>query len=396
LALLEANTLTGPAKNLLQFANSMRAGGGAPPLEVFMAVLRRSGVPNTLIDWCRRSAVPVYPIDERHAYDLAVLSQLSSLFHKLRPDLIQTHGVKSHCLVRLAGLYRRAPWVAFHHGYAWPDLRTRCYNHLDRWSLRAARLALTVSQPFRDDLARIGVAPGRIQVVHNAIDPDWGACDRSPEAARALRSSLGVAPEEKVLLVVGRLSREKDHVTLLRAVHALGNAAPPFRLRIVVVGDGPERSAILEAAGALGLSGSLLLTGHVASAAPYFGIADVAVLCSRSEGSPNALLEAMAASVPIVATAVGGIPEMVSHQRNGLLIPPADPAALAAALRSVLGDPTLGRDLAECARQTLASRFAPAARARRILDCYSTILPPGRMAAPFDERAAAAATGPLQ
>ena len=82
--------------------------------------------------------------------------------------------MKSHFLVRKSGLNRLAPWVAFHHGYTWPDLRARLYNQLDRWSLRAASRVVTVSQPFRRELIRHGVPAARIEIVHNAIDPDWG------------------------------------------------------------------------------------------------------------------------------------------------------------------------------------------------------------------------------
>ena len=117
-----------------------------------------------------------------------------------------------------------------------------------------------------------------------------------------------------MILIVGRLSREKDHLSLLRALSQLavvrgGEGAAIAHL--LIVGEGPERARIEAAIRHLGLSEMVTLTGQVPSAEPYYGIADLAVLSSLSEGSPNALLEAMAARVPVVATAVGGIPEIV-------------------------------------------------------------------------------------
>ncbi len=367
LAVMEANTTTGPAKNLLQFAAHL--GEVEPPVELALAVFRRAGTENRFIDAVMQRSIPVYPIDERRSFDARVLSRVRAIVREFQPDLVQTHSVKSHFLARAAGLHKQASWVAFHHGYTWPDWRMRAYNQLDRWSLRAASLVLTVSVPFRQELTARGVDPGRIEVVHNAIDADWGAADRAAEARRELRARLGIGPGEKVIAIVGRLSREKDHKTLLHAFHGL--TAPA---RLLVVGDGPERAAILECASRLGISERVILTGHVPSAAPYYGIADIAVLSSVSEGSPNALLEAMAGGVPVVATSVGGVPEIASHNVTAVLVPPSDPGALAQAIAVRLEDETLGRRLAEAARELILSNFAPAMRTRRIVEAYRRVL----------------------
>src|SRR5205823_11585403 len=114
--------------------------------------------------------------------------------------------------------------------------------------------------------------------------------------------------------IVGRLSREKDHIALLEAVDLLrARLGPAVAPHLVIVGEGPERSRIEDKIRRLNLGSTVTLTGQRDSAEPYYGIADVAVLSSRSEGSPNALLEAMAAGVPAVATRVGGVPEIVTH-----------------------------------------------------------------------------------
>ncbi len=368
LAILEADTVTGPAKNLLQFAQCARALD--PAVETEVAVFQRKGQSNLLFDAARQADIPVHALREAGRFDHAVIPALCALVAERKPDILQSHAVKSHFLVRAGGLGRRTPWVAFHHGYTWPDLRARMYNQLDRWSLRAPRTVLTVSEPFRRELIERGVAPRRIEVVHNAIDPEWGRRGR-PEAARALRGELGVAPEARVLLIVGRLSPEKDHGALLEALRRLPEAPPA---RLVIVGDGPERPRIEAAVRALGLAGRVTLTGQVASAEPYYGIADICVLSSLSEGSPNALLEAMAAGVPVVATAVGGIPEIVADGRSALLVRPGDAAALAGAIAALLKDEELGRRLAGCARELIRERHAPEARARRLADIYGRLL----------------------
>ncbi len=299
-----------------------------------------------------------------------MIEGLRRLAERLRPGVIQTHAVKSHFLARCAALHQRAPWVAFHHGYTWPSLRARAYNQLDRWSLRRAPKVLTVSLPFRAELIARGVEPGRIEIIHNAIAPDWGRRFREAEHSHALRATLGIPPDRNVILIVGRLSREKDHLTLL---DALAGVAPELRPHLLIVGDGPERSRIEERIRGLKLTSAVTLAGQVASAEPYYGIAQVAVLSSLTEGSPNALLEAMAAGVPVVATRVGGIPEIVTHGKSALLIEPGEVNAMTASLNNVLSTPAMALDLVEQARKQILDRHRPEARAAKLVEVYTRL-----------------------
>jgi glycosyltransferase involved in cell wall biosynthesis len=371
LALVEATSITGPAKNLLQFAAMARSGGADPRVEVSIAVFRRPQEPDLFLQAASRASVPVYPIPEGHRFDRGVIGLLSALGQSLQPDVVESHAVKSHFLLRQAGLNRLAPWVAFHHGYTWPDWRARLYNQMDRWSLRAPARVVTVSQPFRRELIRHGVPVARIEIVHNSIDADWGTATAAPARAE-LRARLGIAPGRTVILIVGRLSSEKGHLVLLRAFREM--AAGVKDAHLLIVGEGPERAAIEASIRQLGLSDRVTMTGQVPTAEPYYGIADLAVLSSFSEGSPNALLEAMAARVPIVATAVGGIPEIVADRSSALLVRPRDSAALCLAMREVLANRALARDLTARAHQLILTRHTLEARAKRLAGIYSAVL----------------------
>lgn len=365
LAIIEAHSITGPAKNLLEFAAC------APGVELTIASFLRGGGSNLFLETARRAGIRVEVIPERGLFDRSVVGALRAAVERSQPDIVQTHAVKSHFLARLAGLPAVATWIAFHHGYTWPALRVRAYNQFDRWSLPAARKVVTVSRPFRDQLASRGVPLDRIEVVHNSIRPDWGVAAR--QHSRELRKRLGIAPDQKVVLIVGRLSREKDHVTLLRALAGLPAISKPH---LLIVGEGPEWPRIQQEVVRLGLTDRVTFTGQVDTAEPYYGIADVAVLSSVSEGSPNALLEAMAASVPVVATAVGGIPEIVTHRDSALLVPVGEADALADALGELLGaDPALGNRLTERSRALIRERYTPEMRARRLLEIYRSVAP---------------------
>jgi glycosyltransferase involved in cell wall biosynthesis len=231
---------------------------------------------------------------------------------------------------------------------------------------------VTVSQPFRRELIRHGVPAARIEIVHNAIEADWGN-GAAAEVRAALRARLGIAPGRRVILIVGRLSSEKGHLVLLRAFREIA-AAGVEDAHLLIVGEGPERAAIEAAIRHFGLSDRVTMTGQVPTAEPYYGIADLAVLSSFSEGSPNALLEAMAARVPIVATAVGGIPEIVADRASALLVAPRDSPALCLAMREVLANQTLARDMVARAHQLILTRHTLEARAKRLAGIYSAVL----------------------
>ena len=371
LAIIEATSITGPARNLLEFARLATAQNVFTTIATFTR--DESGNQFTRAVQAAMVSHPgivLETIPERGPFDRENLRSLHSLVRRVNPDVIQTHAVKSHFLTRLSGAARCAPWVAFHHGYTWPTFRARAYNQLDRWSLRAAMQIITVSQPFRDELVELGVPPGRIEIVHNAIPADLGAEARQPAESERLRQEMGIPEGRKVVLIVGRLSREKDHLTLLEAVNRLRATVDPY---LVIVGDGPEKPRIEERIRQSGMQNCVTLTGHQPSAEPWYGIASVAVLSSLSEGSPNALLEAMATGVPVVATAVGGVPEIVTNEESALLVAPRDPGGMSAALSRVLSDPALSSRLTQRSRELILERHEPQARTRKLVSIYRSL-----------------------
>jgi glycosyltransferase involved in cell wall biosynthesis len=380
LSVMEATTVTGPAKNLLGFAGRARSREftealGLPRVELTIATFRRGGdgaagsdgSPNAFVSAARAAGVEVLLIPESFRFDPRALAGLRRAIEQHAPDIVQTHSVKSHFLLRLSGLGRRRPWVAFHHGYTAPDAKMRLYNQLDRWSLPAAARVVTVCGPFAEQLARTGVRREKISVLHNSVVRPAAVLE---DDVRALKLRLGVGEGERIILAVGRLSREKGHAELVEALEDLRRLAPELSLRLVLVGDGPERARLEEQARARGVAGRVVFAGHNEDVRPFYALANVLALPSHSEGSPNVLLEAMAAGVPVVSTAVGGVPEIVSHEESALLVSPHDAQALAAALARMLTDEPLARDLAARASVLAADRFSPEAYARSILEIY--------------------------
>lgn len=356
LAMLEAHSITGSAKAVLEFAReAAQEHPGIPKIDLSILTFDRGHGENCLTKAIRDIGTPLDVVSERRRFDTNVLPQLRAAVENRRADIVWSNSVKSHFLVRWAGLNRSRGWVAFHHGYTKTDPKMRIYNQLDWWSLQRADQVLTSSASFVEELARKNVLPKHIHVQHMPIRPFVPV---SEKRIAELRHELGFDDRTRVLLTVGRLSREKGHVDLIRAFPRMRELAGGAPLRLVLVGEGPERAKIEELCRDLHVTDAVTLAGQQDDINPYYGIADVFLLPSLSEGCPNALLEAMAAGVPVVATAVGGIPEVVTGGRDAILVKKRDAAGLATATAQILKDQRFRDRLVSNAREII-SRKSP-------------------------------------
>jgi len=385
LAIIEGSTVNGPAKNLLEFCRISRGLEEGPIIETSLLLFQRpaansgaQSAANELMEQAFQDGVPVHCITERYAFDLRVIGALKKTVDRLAPDILQTHMFKSHFLVRASGAHKNRAWVAFHHGYTNSTLRYDFLSQLDRWSLRAPSQVVTVSQSFSRQLSARGVPSCRIMVLHNAIDPEWLSQQKEDRESARQESVVPQLPRKKLVLAVGRLSKEKGFLHLIAAFRYLRDARPGLALRLVIVGEGLERKNIEDAIRDSGLEQQVLLAGHVKDVRPYYRAADVMAISSVSEGSPNALLEAMAAGIPVVSTEVGGIPEIVSHRETAFLVPPRDPVALAKAIDLMLSDDGLAKQMAGRAREVIRNRYSPMSRVQSLVRLYERIgLPEG-------------------
>ncbi len=373
-SLLEASTVTGPAGNVIRFCKLARAAGCA---DLTIAAFHRPGpgesplASNPFFDAVRAAGIELDIIPEKGRFDRSVVPALREIAARRGADIVETHAVKSHFLVRYAGLHRSCRWVAFQHGYTAEDLKMRLYIQLDRWSLRAASRVPTDCTPFANALAHIGVKRERIEVLPSSIQP----VPRPDESEiRRVRQHLGIPDSAKVVLSVGRLSSEKAHADLIQALLLLKRGDPKSDVRLVLVGDGIEKPNLENLVSLSGLASEVIFAGQQRNIWPYYGLADVFALPSLSEGSPNVLLEAMCAGVPIVATSVGGVPETVEDETTALLVARRDPPALAAAIRRILGDPDLAARLTANASIRVVEHFSPQSYCDRLCQIYRTAM----------------------
>ena len=379
LALVEATTINAVARNVLDFQSSAcelhETDPDFPTVEVSIVTFDRPvagpASENEFIAAARARGMRVDVINERGRFDRRIVPALRRLVDEIKPDVVVTHSVKSHFVMFRSRLWLQVPWVAYHHGYTATDLKMRFYNLFDRRSLPRADRVLTVCKAFADDLAQQkGLARNRISVLHNSIRP----APRAPKAeALALREQLGITIGDRIILSVGRLSKEKAQADLIRAFARLRDTNPDLQAKLVIVGEGPERAKLEAETNSTGVADRVIFTGQVSNVRPYYAITDVLANVSHSEGSPYVLLEAMAAGVPIVATAVGGVPEMLSDGESATLVPPGDSAAMAAAMGRLLKDEDLSRRFVTNASDLAANRFSPETYVRSLVNIYSDI-----------------------
>jgi glycosyltransferase involved in cell wall biosynthesis len=375
-SLVEATTMNAVARIVLEFLRTARELKDEVAIDGSVVTFARGGVQNKANEMERTfldAGIEVVTIPERHRFDVGVVSGLSALFDDLAPpDIIVTHSVKSHFLMWRSRLWKKYPWVAFHHGYTSTDLKMLAYNRLDRLSLPKADRVAAVCHAFARELAKSTKIPEeKIFVQHNAIRPQPKPGD---DQVSELRRHVGMAADDRLIISIGRLSKEKAHGDLIEAFRLLGTTNPNSGCRLVIVGDGPERAGLEEAARASGQNDRITFAGQVSNVQPFYAAADVFVLPSLSEGSPNVLLEAMAAEVPIVATAVGGVTEIVADEESSLLVPPKNPPALAAAIDRVLQDSALAQRLTTVASALAAREHSPEAYARSLISLYREVI----------------------
>lgn len=306
-------------------------------------------------------AVCRFPLDlgdrPRPGADLRTVRQLRLAAKQWKPDVVHAHGVKAALLTLFAFPTGRPPVVVTYHN-VWHGGPLSAPLRL--LAPRAAA-SIAVSGAVRDSLARHGVRVAHPEVIRNGVDP-----------AAFPDVKTGRPPHPFTALFMGRLTEEKGIPVLLEAVEAAGEGPA---ISLVIAGDGPLRSRVEQAAARN--AGRVRYVGHVSEVLTAYRQADVVVMPSLSEGLPMTALEAMACGLPLVASRVGGLPEVVADGETGLLVPPGDPSALAAALRVLAADPVRAAAMGDVGRARVADRFTEERMLEQLIACYHTALGPG-------------------
>jgi len=325
---------------------------------VFFQNLEKAGTP------CHK----IYADKHRFKYlnPVTNLFDAYSFFKKSRCALIHTHGYRADVLGILIAKLISLPVVSTCHGFISIDSNRSFYNRLDRFILRFFSGIMAVSEGIKEDLLRSGVKESLIEVLPNAIDTGG-------EPAKVYRRHFGDLPGQIregdfVLGFVGRLSEEKGVKYLIEAMALIKHEGLPVKL--LVIGEGPEEESLLELVERLNIGDDVFFVGFQNEMEKWYPEIDVFVLPSLTEGTPMSLLEAMAAGVPVVASDVGGVPDIIQTSVNGMLVKPEKPEELKGAIVSLFKDAALRERIAEWGLQTLRSRYSISSWIERLESVY--------------------------
>jgi glycosyltransferase involved in cell wall biosynthesis len=324
---------------------------------------------------CRVVDIPALGREVAPLADLTALAQLLRLIGRERPLIVHTHTSKAGFIGRLAAVIVRVPAVIHQphghifYGYYSPR-RTAVFTALERQAARwTDRIITLTDRGSAEHLARgIGRAAQYVTVPSGVPTADLRAA--APPRAEA-RARLGLDPGAFVIVGLGRLVPIKGFDLLVRALPSVIAQIPSAR--VVLVGEGPERAGLDAIARSLGVTERLRMTGETADMTTHLAAADVVAVPSRNEGMGRVIVEAMALGLSVVATAVGGIPDVVTDGECGRLVEPDDVDALAEALVELGRDPALRRKLGEAAEER-AEAFSTSVASEKLLAVYAALV----------------------
>lgn len=365
LSILDAPVVTGPARGLIHLARAL-----PPEVRLHVALLRGRGAgPVPRLDELSGGALTVSELPELAPFDPLIFARALRIARSVGAGVIQSHSYKPHVIAMGLRAALRVPWIGHHHGWTAENDKVKRYHRVDALTLPRADRVVAVARSARDIVVGEGVPDARVVIIPNAVDR---RDIDTPLDRAAARERLGLPADRFVACVVGRLSHEKGQDV---ALEALARArAQGARVLLAFAGDGPDREKLDAMTERLGLREDVRFLGHQKAVGVVYRASDMMVMPSRSEAMPNALLESMTLGVPAVATRVGGVPEVAEDGVSAWIVPPEDPAALAAAMRACAEDEGERSRRVAAAARAAKENHDPVARARRYVSLYETVL----------------------
>ncbi len=341
-----------------------------------MEVLVGCFVPGAFYQEVRRRQIPAVLFAQRGRWDLRVLTQLVRLVRDRGYQLVHSHGPRANFLVGLARGALQVPCVTTIHSdwrldFEGSTYKKLVYTRLNALALRRFDFFVTVSEEFARMLEARGYPRDRIFALYNGLD--FEAPLEVQEREKFLRNFGVESTGVRTVGAMGRLHPVKGHDVFLRAAAAVAREYPE-PVRFLVAGEGPQLPALIRLARELGIANRVHFLGHVESPFDFLNAVEVNVLASRSESFPYALLEGARLRKPTVATAVGGIPELVEHEKTGLLVAPGAHEEMAKAILKLLSDSDLAQRLGHALWSRARERFSARSMAEDQIRIYREIM----------------------
>ncbi|MFZ5997673.1 MAG: glycosyltransferase [Nitrospirota bacterium] len=345
--LIATNFFGGPEKQIIEHACRINERRFAVTVFSF----REHPGPNELLQKAREKNIPAVELPVRGPFDPSAIGDLVRSIKKMRIDILCTHGYKSNVIGHIAARTAGIPHIAVSRGWTGESRKIRLYEYLDKRFLKFADHVVAVSEGQRKKVVAAGAAPERVSVIYNGVTV--GAVEEDREMS--LRSVLGLDGAATLVVSAGRLSAEKNFSGLIDAARLV--TAKECTARFVVFGEGVLRKELEQKVRRAGLEHFFFLPGFRRDFRSLLDDADIFVLPSFTEGLPNVVLEACAKRKPVVATAVGGTPEVIQHGSTGFMVAPHETEKMADYILMLLRDPSLRRTMGACGYEYVREYF---------------------------------------
>lgn len=336
---------------------------------VSLATLQKKKASSTtIVSAAKAAGIDAVTLPCKGWLDWEAIQGLKSLVEEERIDILHCHEPKSRLYGAVVSKMTGIPVVATHHLWTGQNLRTRLVEAIDAAVLHGCDKVVGVSNSVAESMRRVLVSSHRVEVIPNGIDLSGFRTDLK---GNEVRSSLGIPQGVPVIGAVGRLDIQKGHDRLIEAAKKITDAGQ--EAYYVILGEGVERQRLEALVRDLGLTSRVLLPGYRSDVRSCLAMMDVFAMPSRREGTPMALLEAMAMNKPVVATAVGGVPDVLTDGIDGMVLR-EDGSGLSEALLKLLRDPAFAMQIARAGRRRVENEFSSLRMAMRYEELYQRCL----------------------
>ena len=310
----------------------------------------------------------IHEVDDHGPFDWGLIKRSLEVCARTKATVWHAHDYKTNLLGLILRRWHPLTLVTTAHGWVERTWRTFLYHNLDRISLPFYRKVICVSTDLYEATRSFGIPESQLSLIDNAVDTEQF---RRTQSVGEAKSRLNWPTERKLVLAAGRLSPEKGFDVLIQAVTTVVREGVDVGL--MIAGDGPELASLERLTKSLGIEDRCKLLGFQSQLIPWYEACDIFALSSLREGLPNVLLEAMAVGAPVLSTKVAGIPRLLIHEDNGLLVEPGRVEDIAESIKRMLHDDALRRSLGENATRTIVERFSFDARMKKVVDVYRSI-----------------------
>lgn len=356
----------GPERQMLGLGKTM-----AEYAQSVFVTFPENGRCRAFVSACRKEGLDSVALEFDTPRFRKSIREITSVLERTQARVLLCHGYKSNILGRPAARRLGIPAIAVTRGWTGESWRVRLYEKADRFHLRYMDHVVAVSEAQAEKVRKTGVRPERVSVIHNAIDPDRFV-DPDPRYRTKLEKFFRT-PRSHFIGTAGRLSPEKGFDVFLGAAARVLEARPDAGF--VLFGHGAMKQLLQQQIAMAGLGGAVVLAGFRNDLDRFIPQLDLFVLPSYTEGLPNVVLEACVAGVPVVATEVGGTPEVIEDGVSGFLVPPGDPDALANRMLEALECEERMKEVGFNGRQRVLEQFTFTSQVEGYLDLFDKLAP---------------------